>query len=717
MDKRYPFTLPNFRRVSSSLYGGIFEKLWNLTPSLNMKTRKAVVMLARAQFIPDPGSTSRLSMIIGFHQCTLGNLKKCHPNLHYCVDTCCDLILHPVFSSFVIDVMRSAPLSQEDICEAKSASFAKEIRVMEGMPFPSAFNYKVFFDPRFFSQRFHSSMAPNPKMAQFVYEVLVRWRENVCSEILFPRISSKKVANNTIRKWEGATGRKWDEKEYGVFNQYVVERFSHDTFEKLEGPTEMRQKWYRSQYSPRTYYAMGGTAFHLSKHTQKPMGDLVDYLPSTNHISRLNPTRIILPDGMILLIYDLSSFTSNHWEQRHFLANLSEFCSGYTVMIADSVHGFITRDLGLLLSDYNQLNMSPEYSMERIGEEFTDRVGIQNIAGFLGVYGNIASCTFLHGASVLQLVDSPDLLNVAGDDGHFPIMPSPGGEESVMGVIRANGVVETSKMFRTDEEGAVCLKRGIVQFGDRLLQKRMVIFPSLASVLDVIGKFPRQFGPDTSDKEEARSVVATEVFRFLRSLSNFDDLDKDDCDTILDYLHWIYQITGLPDNGSVPQLGGRYLCPVKPQDARDLLRDPLKYVIGLHWKGAAIVPKRLSDVDPSEVKSLDWSDQSSFLSTSTPYLSWMETLGYVASEQVDQLLFGDSGFDRLVKEYLVYSPRLYTYHIREEPPSNFMLPTGQNVSARTTGWQPDFQTGANSVRGGTPDSSSSGDEYVIPNVM
>jgi hypothetical protein len=108
---------------------------------------------------------------------------------------------------------------------------------------------------------------------------------------------------------------------------------------------------------------------------------------------------------------------------------------------------------------------------------FLDLVRVHNVAGFLGVYGNLMSCTFVHGVSVLMMIDNPDKLNVAGDDGHAAISRS--NVDTLFDVIRGNGVVERSKLYSTDEEGSICLKRGIVQFNLQLLQKRMVILPDL----------------------------------------------------------------------------------------------------------------------------------------------------------------------------------------------------------------------------------------------
>jgi hypothetical protein len=238
-----------------------------------------------------------------------------------------------------------------------------------------------------------------------------------------------------------------------------------------------------------------------------------------------------------------------------------------------------------------------------------------------------------------------------------------------MGIIRANGVVETTKMFKTSEEGAVCLKRGLIQIGGRLLQKRMLVFPSLAAIQDCTGMSPSHFSMRDVSMVEKRSVVAMEVIRFLKSLQTYD-LEDDEAETVLLIVVAIYLSCSLPSEGSVPQLGGEYLCAVMPQYKEDLRRDPIKYVLGYHWRNCAFVPKRMKDVDLSDASAFSWENET-YVGPSTRYLSYMETLGYLTSEPESILVFGADGFDRLCREFDEFSPRIYTFTVISVPDDAF----------------------------------------------
>jgi len=631
--------------------------------------RKKIISCCRSQTIPFPLDSTQLSRNIGFDGCTSARPGLCtkHRNLHDYFSRFQEYIQSPDYAGMIIDFCICRPFNPEETEEIKRSAFAKEIRVMESEPLPSSFNYQVFFDPLRFNERLHHSTPPNPEMACLVYEILCRWRANQSGRIYYPRRSGKKVARSTISHWERLEGREWDEEMYGTFSQHVIEKYEHETGHSLEGPCEMRQKWYRSGITPRTYYAMGGTAYRLSKHLQGAFGDLVDLLPSTNHTLRLNPTRILLEEDEHLFIYDLFAFSSNYHEQRHFLDALAEFCFGTKVIIVDAVDGMVEVDLGRLISDYNQMNTLPEYSLERVSLEYQDRVQRQHIAGFLGVYGNLMTCTFIHGASVLQLVIEPSRLNVAGDDGHFARNRfKPLSDDIPM--IRANGVLETSKTFSTEEDGSICLKRGLVQVEGRLFQKRMLVWPSLGLVAELLGSPIEHLAPSKKTKEELREAVSLEVLRFLTALHFLEEID---CyEEVLSYLKTLYRLCELPTVGSVPQLEGTFLCPILPTTLGELSYHPLQYLLSYHWKGAALVPKRLRDTTmmPQVVR---WEEGFVVERTLSPFLSYMDTLGYIELLPCELLVFGESGFDRLMSEFLDFSPRVYDVRVVGVPGSQF----------------------------------------------
>ncbi|UJT31805.1 hypothetical protein [Phlebiopsis gigantea ambi-like virus 1] len=650
------------------------RNMWTASKRLSQQDKKATVTLARAQHIPFIGEKTHLATITRLATCSPDH--QCHIEWHSFLIDYGSYICSPLHSSMVIDIMRCAPLSPRDIAKSKTASFAKEISVMEASPLPSRFNYEVWFNPSQHSSAFMAGLPPNPAMASVVHSTLVQWVAYMTSRVHYPRLSKKKVALGMTREWSTMEGREWNEETQGIFDQRVGERYLHDTGHMLESPAEIRQKWYHSGLTPRSYYAMGGTAFHRSKHLQDGFGVLVDLLQSTNHTSRLNPTRIMMDEDEYLLIWDLWCFTSNHHEQRHFLNRLSEWCSGILIEVMDAEDGFAARDLGMMISVYNQLNDNPEYSMERVDGRYQDLVLCHHTAGFLGVYGNLMTCTFVHGCSVLMVLSDPSRLNVAGDDGHAPYS-SREEKDKIISVIRANGVVEESKLYTTEEDGCVCLKRGLVQIGGRLLQKQLYVLPSLAVILEYLDRLPPQFAPSGKSHLDLRSSVATECLRFLSSLVP-NVFSEDEEAFVLEYLRAIWVICSLPEMGCVPQYGGDYLCPVLPANPRELYRDHLRYVLGLFYPGIAVVPKRRYDLptnDGSPSSSWTWQLGFEHETPSDRYLNYMEVLGYVETESVDIVVSGDPGLRRFIREFEEFSPRIYLYRCIDIPATRFRRPT------------------------------------------
>jgi len=638
--------------------------------------RKALMTMCRAQSVPYPGEQTIIAKKTGLASCH-PLYTSCHKHLHTFLVKYGELILSPILSSAILDCARAAPMSRAMKLERIDASWYKEIRRMESEPLPSMFNYDVWFDPNSFEEPLHPAIPPNPRIAKYIHQLLTQWRTKVTQSTSYPSRSSKGVSRSTIRDYEMKYGQKWDERSQGIFSQSTIEHFQYHTQIRLGGVVELRQNWYPHGIDPRTYCAPGGIGYNSGKHIQGMSTELVNMLPPTDHQLRLNPTRITLEnEDHHLFIWDLESFTSNHHEQKHFIQRLARFCDGWEVQLMDSDEGLITRDLGDLWDEYNQLNLRAEYSMERIGEAFESRVQRHNIAGFLGVYGNLMTCTFVHGASVLMTVDDVDKMNVAGDDGHAASHGRGSDMEvRLWDIVRANGVLNIDKVYRTDEEGAICLKRGIVQMGTRLLQKRMVVYPSISGVLDVLDRFPSHFTDNTEkSRQEKRDSVGSELLRFLTECSNAGDLEPVELEITLAFLERVYQLCSLPDNGSVPQLGGSIMCPRRPRSIIDFSRDPLYDVLSFHYKNQAILPMRLCDMPWNDAEDLHWSYGYKWVGPSRPYLSYMECVGCLVSEPLKHVVLGLDGFSRLVKEFVEPSRQVYEYTVVNLPRSEAFVP-------------------------------------------
>jgi hypothetical protein len=117
-------------------------------------------------------------------------------------------------------------------------------------------------------------------------------------------------------------------------------------------------------------------------------------------------------------------------------------------------------------------------------------------------------------------------------------------------------------------------------------------------------------------------------------------------------------------------MGGAYLCPVRPKNVEELYANPVHRLVSHHYAGAVVLPRRMIDIDVEEpTVGLSWYLDHVFVSTSNPYYSYMETIGCLRSEPLDILCLGGSGFDRLLKEFDTFSPRLYSYTVVSLPRS------------------------------------------------
>lgn len=628
--------------------------------------------MARAQHIPkDP--TTRLSFLTGVAQPDF--FDGSHFDFRHITSTILeDFVDRPLFAGLVTNICYAAPYPPDERESIIKSSWGKEIRVMQSEALPSRFNFDVWFNPHAYGdQRFHPDIPPNSFAASHIHAILYRWREIVTSSILFPRMSTKSVARETQREIEEFLGGEgWKERGIGECSQVRLEQIQHEYKVHFHGACEVRQRWYRSGISPRTYFCQGGDAYNRSKFLQDPFNTLVELFPPTEYHSRLNPTRLVLLDhSENVLIWDLATFTSNHHEVRHFLLGLADFCSGFQVRLFDTVEGLVTVDLGVLLGEYAQLSCFPEYSLERVDDYYKGLVHFHNVAGFLGVYGNLPVSTFLHGASVFQVIGQENRMNVAGDDGHAVVVPGSSEDFFLQRIIRGNGVIEDSKLFWTYEDGAICLKRGLVQIGNRILQKNLVLWPSLHLIRDVVTWDPKVH--HLGSKEEAKEKVAYEILRFMTSIfHNFDNFEKVELEFVLWFLRQNFALCGLEKEGNLPQISGGYLCPLEPRVISDLKLDPLLNTITYHYRGVVSLPVR-DLIDAYSPQDLSWVVGYEWYGSSNRYWSLLETLGYVESSPVHDTYFGLDGYDRLKKEFSFVYPAVRKFCIVSVPDDVYQL--------------------------------------------
>lgn len=647
-----------------------FNSLWTEISCLSIKRRKQIVLLCRAQDVIIGDPYNLLAIQTGLtappDDPELSADNRRFYNLIHSLQT---WIRSPVLSSIILDMCRSAPLSYSEIEETKLASWGKEISVCERHERALNFDYECWFSQDAYSRPLCAGTPPNPKMARRIHSALVDWKRKVCSRILYPRMSRKSVSRSTVRSYEDIFNRRWvsSQDEGGVqMTQETIERIHHETGVALDGACEIRQTWSTSQTGPRTYFASGGFAYQKSKYIQEIASILTDQLDTTHPITRLSPGRLRLRgDNKYLRIYDLTAFTSNHWECKHFLDRLADWCRDDWVSIVDPLEGEVQVCLGDLISEYNQsMNYRAEYSLERICHEFFEMLEYHNQAGFLGIYGNINFSTFVHGGSLLMCVEEEDEANTAGDDAHYA--EEHGNEYLSDRIILSNGLFEYTKLFRGDQAGAVCLKRGLTTVEGRIFPKKMLVFPSFANLGLIFGYLSPQFPPKVYQKTSPVDIVCTEIFRFLRGLF-LSQVDQD-LDIILELLTAIYESARLPKYGELPPYGHR-LIPALPDTTASMISiTPLEVLLHYHFSGGAILPKFHTEFDDDESLDHHLYADDQWVGTMTKKLRYLDVLGYVDSEEITEALWGIRAYERLVDMYSGLGTKTYRFRLLKDVP-------------------------------------------------
>lgn len=629
--------------------------------ALSLKHRKQLITICRScsEPIVDTSLYTRCLEVI---------LLLKDPKYQY--DLFVQLFSDPLLSGLVISLCISLPLSDIAIRETYSNMLAKEMLVMESSPLPSALNYSPFFGR--YTEPIHPSVPPNPRQAATVHMLIDKWILSLeQKEYILPHMTSKLCSKQTQDEVRYRYPDYMTFEEEGA-TQPDLEYIYLTYGDKIAGGVcEVKQRWYTSGITPRTYYAAGSDAYHLSKYVRDALNSLCDFLPPTERFSRVNPHRIILSSPQAhALIYDLTSFTSNMHEQRHFLGCLSSYCSGRMVRIIDSVEGMVEVDLGVLLSEYNQMNVEPKYMSDRLLGKGV--VLTHHVAGFLGVYGNLSSCTFLHGAIMSQLVSTFSQIGVAGDDG----LVESDDDYTTFFVIRLLGLMEESKGYNTSECGnQLYLKRPIRQLGNRVFSQSFALYSMLEHLHDWDD---HRFFNAPRTKRERLSSLSSSIIAYLRSLTRLV-LTKDQKDMIFEFLVNVYHHASFPKEGHIPQIHTTYgsdqrvqSCVVPTLSLESIGNEPLEFTIKSLYQGIAVIPDKTLDSIPIDSDLLFAGSE--FVCTGSTLLSYYRKLGFVELIQDEVVIVGEDGLLSLLKYYSnVRTHARYTVSVIRDVPMHLFI--------------------------------------------
>jgi hypothetical protein len=655
----------NISKLASIVYPFLQNPIAHIS-SMPLATRSILIKCCQAQTVPTNPLTTLGHMIHALppyymsspHGTGLMDPKHTFPQLQ-------GWIAGPVTSSIILDLCRSLPVSNFEMDEARIKSWQKEAVKIEESERPCKINWEPIFDP----SRAHEPMLPflpsNRPMSMYLCSSLLRWRRKISDSILYPRSTNKNMSRATRREFEAETGISLE--NVPIFSQEDWLRYKHRTGIELAGATEMRQKWYPSGAKPRTYFAQGGEHYAKSAELQDVFSELVNCCPVTNHVTRLQPSRLVRRVGEHYRVYDLSTFTSNMAEQRGFVKRLAEFCYGTTVYRFDVAVGIIKEDLGDMMTRYYESCVyHPSVSYERVPGVVQDLaetfLSDHGVASMLGIFGNLMTCTFAHGAVMLQTVETEEELNVAGDDGLVREFEE--NKQEIEWCIGALGECEMSKTFRTDEDGAICLKRPITHSLGGLELGSACIPPSLTTTLYYlygVSDARYTFFSDAPKTNDGFSIVGKDWMRFLRSVYRIKwKLDETQIEiALLSFRKLTNLAIGQTYTGKLPHTGDPFFWPavVEVDEFHDY--DPLDSLLLRRYNGVVSLPT-MGYEEPVELSS-DLEPGDVFRCNSSRVLGLASKLGYLSRENLHVTSFGLEGFQYLRRLLTSYEPLVYEF--------------------------------------------------------
>lgn len=566
---------------------------------------------------------------------------------------------NPLYTGAVIMATCLNPMSKDEVEKERLASFLKEISVMDTLDYAPSLNYGVFFGQH--DEPLHSDILPNPKMAKIVHDAIDTWIYRVEDRVHPPTMSKKCLPTFTRQELHRYIDILVEDP--AIATPASLERLYVKEGIFLDGPCEMSQRWYTTKLTPRTYFVAGPTAYNDTKYTKWMWNELVDCLSVTHKRNRVNPRRVFVDGCKEALFYDLTSFTSNMGTQKYFIEALATYCQSRNVQIMDSYYGPTTVNLGELIRTYNTMNFFPEYRSDEFPSAWPDTHGV---AGFLGVFGNIATCTFLHGAVLLQLCDSEHECGCAGDDAVICCQD----DGKVYGCINLLGILAIEKTFSSRDIDVVYLKRRTwIDPRDFCLRSRQYVqIPSFLPWLDFRQEF-RYTRESSLTRREKYDLAASSLQATFSSVSRLYAPTRV-LEEIRLFLMQYYGRCHFPLGGNVPQ----FSSVITERTARFIpsldvlgLREWVDQTLLLNYPGECYLPDRSEHM----TWGIDGRKGIRFRAQGSEYLNFLCRLGFVEKKYKPRVRHvGEEGLFAVLNEFHARSSAWFVFEIVEDIPPN-----------------------------------------------
>jgi hypothetical protein len=537
----------------------------------------------------------------------------------------------------------SCPYDALEVKKIKHDLVSKELHAMESLSRES----KIDWDKVLSSTG--SSFIPgiySPNICRSTPHKIQKWLSKYQQKILFPHCGTKLLSKTSQEDLHQNWMTSCEQGFSSTSSEYIYSRTGYNG----SGVCEMKQKWYPTQAIPRTYFAQGLDAYNSSKYLRNMFNDLADLFRNVNRFKRVLPQEIIIKEGDDVFIYDLTSFTSLFHEHRAFLLALSRAVGDAEITYFDNFHGLSSCTVSWLIEEYVRVNVSfPGYTTLLLPIDESIELS-HGVAGFLGVYGNLITCTIPHGLSLASLNDDFISNWCAGDDAG--IAKPRDQVEAVHYMAKILGELAEEKVFVGSEKGAVALKRSISIEQGLLLFKSSVLWPTLALFLcDDDGRF------SDKDMNDAKKKFASALVPFLNSLRTVS-ITLDDQTLLLSLMRKLYGCLRFPLTGWLPILVGfhpwEYTIPI--MDEGSWFEDPLiRLAHHFYTSTYNCCVREKKEVDMNDLFTDGMAE-----GNMTDYLKNLERVGYVYSEEIKEMMYDEYGLLRLEDDLRRRGMKLYT---------------------------------------------------------
>lgn len=529
-------------------------------------------------------------------------------------------------------------------------SWEKEIHATQEPDRLPVLDYDVWFsdDPDAFQRPISSHVPPAPVHNSRIRLGFRQWRSSLENTLLFPQIQpNKSVSRATAALYTERVhhGSRFPQSNVSTSD---LERIYAETGEEISGPCELRQAWKYNDITPRTYFAQGGKAFHASKYIRQPINSLADAFPETNFQSRFSIHEMPIDSNDLAFVYDYTSFTSLLAELKYFLAALADFCQDTMVFLVDSHAGILQRSLGDILREYNQeCNIKGEFTINRY-EDGNNIPLSHQLAGFLGVYGNITSSTTLHGLHACQICGDHSRCRCVGDDVFGVLRPTRDyPKEDAVKAIQTLGVVQLQKVRwwryinpdnEEDEDRAYpYLKRPLDRFGNRMRLEAALFLPIwglICPMEDILNR-------EVEDTYTRVKLLATQTFSAIKQAQQlYPPLEDHQKEFLRIYLESMYDFLGLDTKGRLPcesfRINNRVVTNLFVPNVEPgfLDLDPWD-ILASRWHANTIlsVPLMVREAENNLVRALE-DPGTTHRSTMTRAATYLKSMGWLMADPI-----------------------------------------------------------------------------------